>query len=103
MWLDSSIRIPELGTIVFTQLLIFDSNVPQFGRTICAFTMRLFIFIFLTTARSEDLAGCGIKHCEGITGAGGVLEASEGEWRCAGSVLEACVSGFCVEVNHRGC
>lgn len=52
--------------------------------------------------RSEDLAGCGIKHCEGITGAGGVLEASEGEWRCAGSVLEACVSGFCVEVNHRG-
>lgn len=102
MWLDSSIRIPELGTIVFTQLLIFDSNVPQFGRTICAFTMRLFIFIFLTTARSEDLAGCGIKHCEGITGAGGVLEVSEGEWRCAGSVLEACVSGFCVEVNHRG-
>lgn len=69
----------QLGTIVFTQLLIFDSNVPQFGRTICAFTMRLFIFIFLTTARSEDLAGCGIKHCEGITGAGGVLEASEGE------------------------
>lgn len=54
MWLDSSIRIPELGTIVFTQLLIFDSNVPQFGRTICAFTMRLFIFIFLTTAISEE-------------------------------------------------
>lgn len=94
MWLDSSIRIPELGTIVFTQLLIFDSNVPQFGRTICAFTMRLFIFIFLTTARSEDLAGCGIKHCEGITGAGGVLEASEGEWgwvevcwKCTGGVF----------------
>lgn len=101
MWLDSSVRIPELGTIVFTQLLIFDSNVPQFGRTICAFTMWLFIFIFLTTAISEEWGLGRLWYT--------ALWRHHRSWRCAGGEwgwVEVCwrrvrVSGDVLEVYWR--
>lgn len=92
MWLDSSIRIPELGTIVFTQLLIFDSNVPQLGRMICAFTMQLFSFIFLTTAISEEW-GLGRlwytalwRHHRSWRCVGGEWGWVEVCWKCTGGV-----------------
>lgn len=49
--------------------------------------------------RSEDLAGCVVYS---NVKASQELEVCWRRVRVSGGVVEACVSGFCVEVNHRG-